>query len=55
MGHPTVRDREPGQALDRNEIGALLVAAGLGPPLEHLGLERGHRTPTITRIRAARS
>ena len=59
-------------ALDRNELGALLVAAGLGPPLEqalisllalnglrvseatgadieHLGLERGHRTMTITR------
>jgi integrase/recombinase XerD len=59
-------------ALDRNEPGALLVAAGLGPPLEHalisllalnglrvseatgagiehLGLERGHRTLTITR------
>jgi integrase len=58
-------------ALDRNELGALLVAAGLGPPLEHalisvlalnglrvseatgtdieqLGLERGHRTLTIT-------
>jgi site-specific recombinase XerD len=58
--------------LDRNELGALLVAAGLGPPLEHalisllalnglrvseatgtdiehLGLERGHRTMTITR------
>ena len=58
--------------LDRNELGALLVAAGLGPPLEHalisllalnglrvseatgadiehLGLERGHRTLTITR------
>jgi integrase/recombinase XerD len=54
-------------ALDRNELGALLVAAGLGPPaehalisllalnglrvseatgadIEHLGLERGHRT-----------
>ncbi len=64
-------------ALDRNELGALLVAAGLGPPtehalisllalnglrvseavgadIEHLGLERGHRTLTITR-RAARS
>ncbi len=62
--------------LDRNELGALLVAAGLGPPaehalisllalnglrvseatsadIEHLGLERGHRTLTITR-RAAR-
>jgi integrase/recombinase XerD len=59
-------------ALDRSELGALLVAAGLGPPLEHalisllalnglrvseatganiehLGLERGHRTLTITR------
>jgi integrase/recombinase XerD len=59
--------------LDRNELGALLVAAaGLGPPTEHalisllalnglrvfeatgadtehLGLERGHRTLTITR------
>ena len=55
-------------ALDRNELGGLLVAAGLGPPaehalisllalnglrvseatgadIEHLGLERGHRTP----------
>jgi integrase len=64
-------------ALDRNEFGALLVAAGLGPPvehalisllalnglrvseatgadIEHLGLERGHQTLTITR-RAARS
>ena len=64
-------------ALDRNELGALLVAAGLGPPaehalisllalnglrvseatgadIEHLGIERGHRTLTITR-RAARS
>ena len=59
-------------ALDRNELGALLAAAGLGPPaehslisllafnglraseatgadVEHLGLERGHRTLTITR------
>jgi site-specific recombinase XerD len=58
--------------LDRNEVGALLVAAGLGPAIEHallsllalnglrvseatganiesLGLERGHRTLTITR------
>ena len=58
-------------ALDRNELGALLVADGLGPPAEHalisllalnalrlseatgagtehLGLERGHRTITIT-------
>jgi integrase/recombinase XerD len=58
--------------LDRNEVGALLVAAGLGPAaehalisllalnglrvseatgadIEHLGLERGHRTLTVTR------
>ena len=58
--------------LDRNEVGALLVAAGLGPASEHalilllalnglrvseatgadieaMGLERGHRTLTITR------
>jgi integrase/recombinase XerD len=59
-------------ALDRNELGALLIAAGLGQPpehalisllalnglrvseaagadIEHLGLDRGHRTLTITR------
>jgi integrase/recombinase XerD len=48
-------------ALDRNELGALLVAAGLGPPaghalisllalnIERLGLERGHRTLVVTR------
>jgi len=59
-------------ALDRNELGAVLVAAGLGSAsehalisllalnglrvseatgadIEHLGLERGHRTLTITR------
>jgi site-specific recombinase XerD len=59
-------------ALDRNELGGILVAAGLGPPgehalisllalnglrvseaieadIEHLGLERGHRTLVITR------
>jgi len=59
-------------ALDRNELGAMLVAAGLGASAEHalisllmlnglrvseatgagieqLGLERGHRTLTITR------
>jgi integrase/recombinase XerD len=59
-------------ALDRNELGALLVSAGLGSApehalisllalnglrvseatgadIEHLGLERGHRTLTITR------
>ena len=58
--------------LDRNEVGALLVAAGLGSAAEHalisllalnglrvseatgadieaMGLERGHRTLTITR------
>ncbi len=58
--------------LDRNKVGALLVAAGLGPASEHalisllalnglrvseatgtdieaMGLERGHRTLTITR------
>ena len=58
--------------LDRNEVGALLVAAGLGTPAEHalisllainglrisealgadidhLGLERGHRTLTVLR------
>jgi integrase/recombinase XerD len=59
-------------ALDRSELGAMLVAAGLGSPtehalisllalnglrvseatgadIEHRGLERGHRTLTITR------
>ena len=59
-------------ALDRNELSALLVAAGLAAPgehalisllalnrlrvseatsadIEHMGLERGHRTLTITR------
>jgi integrase len=59
-------------ALDSNELGALLVAAGLGTAgehalisllalnglrvseavgadIEHLGLERGHRTLTVTR------
>jgi len=59
-------------ALDRNELGALLVTGGLGSSaehalisllalnglrvseatgadIEHLGLERGHRTLTITR------
>lgn len=58
--------------LDRNEVGALLVAAQVGPPaehalisllalnglrvseaigadIEHLGLECGHRTLTVTR------
>ena len=74
---PRVDCESHAAALDRNELGALLVAAGLGPPGEHalisllalnglrvseatgadieqLGLERGHRTLTITR-RAARS
>jgi integrase/recombinase XerD len=69
---PRVDYESHAAALDRNELGALLVAAGLGPPLEHalisllalnglrvseatgadiehLGLERGHRTLTITR------
>jgi integrase/recombinase XerD len=67
-----VDDESHAAALDRNELGAMLVAAGLGPPaghalisllalnglqvseatgadIEHLGLERGHRTLTITR------
>src|SRR5262245_59964535 len=69
---PRVDYESHASALDRNELGALLVAAGLGPPaghalisllalnglrvseatgadIEHLGLERGHRTLTITR------
>ncbi len=69
---PRLDYESPAVALDRNELGALLVAAGLGPPPEHalisllalnglrvseatgadieqLGLERGHRTLTITR------
>ena len=73
---PRVDYESHAAALDRNELGALLVAAGLGPPpehalisllalnglrvseatgadIEHLGLERGHRTLIITR-RAAR-
>ena len=67
---PRVDYESHAAALDRNELGALLVAAGLGPPpehalisllalnglrvseatgadIEHLGLERGHRTLTI--------
>jgi len=74
---PRVDYESHATALDRNELGAMLVAAGLGPPvdhalisllalnglrvseatgadIEHRGLERGHRTLTITR-RAARS
>ena len=69
---PRVDYESHATALDRNEVGALLVAAGLGPPaehalisllalnglrvseatgadIEHLGLERGHRTLVITR------
>ena len=69
---PRVDYESHAAALDRNELGARLVAAGLGPPAEHalislpavnglrvseatgtgienLGLERGHRTLTITR------
>jgi integrase/recombinase XerD len=65
---PRVDYESHAAALDRNELGALLVAAGLGPPtehalislnglrvseatgadIEHLDLERGHRTLTIT-------
>ncbi len=67
-----VEEESHATALDRNELGAVLVAAGLGPSAEHalisllalnglrisevtgadieqLGLERGHRTLTITR------
>jgi integrase len=69
---PRVDYESQAVALDRNELGALLVAAGLGAAgghalisllalnglrvseaagadIEHLGLERGHRTLTITR------
>jgi integrase/recombinase XerD len=69
---PRVDYESHAAALDRNELGVLLVAAGLGPPpeyalisllalnglrvseatgadIEHLGLERGHRTLIITR------
>jgi len=69
---PRVDHESRAVAPDRNELGALLVAADLGPPpehalisllalnglrvseatgadVEHLGLERGHRTLTITR------
>jgi site-specific recombinase XerD len=78
-GSPAAQVRRPrvdyeshAAALGRNELGALLVAAGLGSPsvhapisllalnglrvseatsadIEHLGLERGHRTLTVTR------
>jgi site-specific recombinase XerD len=69
---PRVDYESHATALDRNEVGALLVSAGLGPAtehalisllalnglrvseatgadIEHLGLERGHRTLVITR------
>jgi integrase/recombinase XerD len=69
---PRVDYESHATALDRNEVGALLVAAGLGPAvehalisllalnglrvseataadIEHMGLERGHRTMVITR------
>ena len=69
---PRVDYESHATALDRNEVGALLVAAGLGPAaehalisllalnglrvseatgadIEHLGLERGHRTLVVTR------
>ena len=69
---PRVDYESHATALDRNEVGALLVAAGLGAAaehalisllalnglrvseatgadIEHLGLERGHRTLVITR------
>jgi integrase/recombinase XerD len=36
-------------ALDRNELGALLVAAGLGPPMEHATFRKPHRMPTRAR------
>jgi integrase/recombinase XerD len=34
-GRPRLDYESHATALDRNELGALLVAAGLGPPLEH--------------------
>ena len=69
---PRLDDGSHATGLDRNQLGALLVAAGLGQPAEHalisllavsglrvseatgassqaLGVERGHRTLTITR------
>jgi len=71
-GVPRVDYESHATTLDRNEVGALLVAAGLGAAaehalislfalnglrvseatgadIEHLGLERGHRTLVITR------
>ena len=72
MRQPRVDYESHAVALDRNKLGALLAAAGLGTAgehalisllalnglrvseatgadIEHLGLERGHRTLTITR------
>jgi integrase/recombinase XerD len=69
---PRVDYESHATALDRNEVGALLAAAGLGPAaehalisllalnglrvseatgadIEHMGLERGHRTLVVTR------
>src|SRR4029078_13712429 len=69
---PRIDSESPPGALDRTDLGALVAAAGLGPPaghalisllalnglrvseatgsdIENLGLERGHRTLTITR------
>jgi hypothetical protein len=69
---PSLDYESPATALNRNEPGTLLVAAGLGPPaghaltslpalnglrlseatganIEHLGLERRHRTLVTTR------
>ena len=66
---PRVDYESHAAALDRSELGGLLVTAGLGPSsvhalisllalrvseatgadIEHIGLERGHRTLTVTR------
>jgi integrase/recombinase XerD len=52
---PRVDDESRAVVLDRNELGALLALNGLrvpeatGADIEQLGLERGHRTLTITR------
>lgn len=72
MRRPRLDCESHATTLDRNELGALLAAAGLasvlehalisllalnglrvseatGADVDHLGLERGHRTLTITR------
>ena len=52
---PRVDDESRAVVLDRNELGALLALNGLrvpeatGADIEQLGVERGHRTLTITR------